>query len=86
MVCPGLAIFLLRLENHSGYITLPYEFLPMPKVGDQVATLDREGRVLGKSRVTWVLAPQRNDGTALVTIQVPKKWLLDARAIRPGEE
>lgn len=86
MVCPGLAIFLLRVEEDCGYITLPYEFLLIPKVGDQVATLDREGKVLGKSKVIWVLAPQRNDGTALVTIQVPKKWLLDARAIRLGEE
>lgn len=86
MVCPGLAIFLLRVEEDCGYITLPYEFLLIPKVGDQVATLDREGKVLGKSRVIWVLAPQRNDGTALVTIQVPKKWLLEARAIRLGEE
>ena len=52
MVCPGLAIFLLRAADGIGYVTLPYEFLPVPKVGDQVTTLNREGTVLGKSRVT----------------------------------
>jgi hypothetical protein len=86
MVCPGLAIVLLRVADGFGYVTLPYEFLPVPKVGDDVVTLDREGRVLVKSKVTWVLAPERNDGTALVTIQVPEKLLLHARAIRVGEE
>jgi Fe-S-cluster-containing hydrogenase component 2 len=86
MVCPGLAIFLLRAQDGLGYVTLPYEFIPIPKVGKQVSTLDREGKVLGKSLVTWVLPPERNDGTALVTIRVPEEWLLQARAVRVGEE
>jgi Fe-S-cluster-containing hydrogenase component 2 len=86
MVCPGLAIFLLRAQDGLGYVTLPYEFIPIPRVGKQVSTLDREGKVLGKSLVTWVLPPERNDGTALVTIRVPEEWLLQARAVRVGEE
>jgi hypothetical protein len=32
-----------------------------------------------------ILPPKRNDGTALVTIEVPEKWLLEARAIKVGE-
>ncbi|MGA2971242.1 MAG: 4Fe-4S binding protein [Candidatus Bathyarchaeia archaeon] len=82
MVCPGLAVFLLRATNGVGYVTLPYEFLPIPKVGTQVRTVDREGTVLGKSRVARVLPPERNDGTALVTIEVPEDWLFEARAIK----
>jgi Fe-S-cluster-containing hydrogenase component 2 len=85
MTCPGLAIFLLRSAGHVGYVTLPYEFLPTPNVGQQVTTLNREGRTLGKGRVTQILPPKRNDGTALVTIEVPEEWLLEARAIRVGE-
>jgi len=84
MVCPGLAVFLLREGNGVGYVTLPYEFLPVPKAGDQVMALNRKGNVLGKSKVARVLPPERNDGTALVTIEVPKEWLLEARAIRQG--
>jgi Fe-S-cluster-containing hydrogenase component 2 len=85
MVCPGLAVFLLREGDGVGYVTLPYEFLPVPKTGDQVMALNREGAVLGKGKVARVLPPERNDGTALVTIEVPKELLLEARAIRLGE-
>lgn len=85
MTCPGLAIFLLRSKDDLGYVTLPYEFLPTPNVGERVTTLNREGRILGKGRVTQILPPKRNDGTALVTIEVPEEWLLEARAIRAGE-
>ena len=86
MVCPGLAVFVLREGDGGGYVTLPYEFLPVPKTGDQVIALNRTGTVLGKSRVARVFPPERNDGTALVTIEVPKELLLEARAIRPGEQ
>jgi Fe-S-cluster-containing hydrogenase component 2 len=84
MVCPGLAVFLLRANDGQGFVTLPYEFLPIPKVQDEVDALDREGKVLGKCPVTWVLPPERNDGTAVVTIKVPEEWLYEARAIRVG--
>jgi Fe-S-cluster-containing hydrogenase component 2 len=85
MVCPGLAVFLLRAENGRGYVTLPYEFLPVPKTGDIVRTFDREGKILGKSKAVRVLPPERNGGTALVTIDVPEEWLLEARSVRFGE-
>jgi Fe-S-cluster-containing hydrogenase component 2 len=85
MVCPGQAIFLLRAENGRGYVTLPYELLPVPKAGDVGRTFDREGKILGKSKAVRVLPPERNSGTALVTIDVPKEWLLEARSVRFGE-
>jgi sarcosine oxidase subunit alpha len=85
MTCPGLAIFLVRTAGDLGYVTLPYEFLPTPNVGEQVTTLNREGKTLGKGTVKQILPPKRNDGTALVTIEVPERWVLEARAIRIGE-
>ena len=85
MTCPGLAIFLLRSEEGRGYVTLPYEFLPTPDAGQEVTALNREGRALGRGKVMRILPPKRNDGTALVTIEVPEEWLLEARAIRVGE-
>jgi len=85
MTCPGLAIFLLKSEGNVGYVTLPYEFLPTPTVGQEVTALNREGKPLGKSKVMRILPPTRNDGTALVTIEVPDAWLLEARAVRVGE-
>jgi len=85
MTCPGLAIFLIRSTPNLAYVTLPYEFLPTPNIGQQVTTMNREGSILGQGRVTQVLSPKRNDGTALVTIEVPAEWLLEARAIRVGD-
>jgi len=85
MTCPGLAVFLLRTSGELSYVTLPYEFLPTPAIGQQVTTMNREGTVLGRAKVTQVLSPKRNDGTALVTIEVPSPWVLEARAIRVGE-
>ena len=85
MTCPGLAVFLLRESGDLGYVTLPYEFLPTPNVGELVTTLNREGQVLGKGSVMQIIPPKRNDGTALITIEVPAELLLEARAIRVGE-
>ena len=85
MTCPGLAIFLIRSAAALAYVTLPYEFLPTPNIGQQVTAMNREGTILGRAKVTQILSPKRNDGTALVTIEVPAAWLLEARAIRVGE-
>lgn len=85
MTCPGLAIFLLRSTGEIGYVTLPYEFLPTPIVGEEVTALNREGKALGRAKVIRILPPNRNDGTALITVEVPEKWLFQARAIRMGD-
>jgi Fe-S-cluster-containing hydrogenase component 2 len=85
MVCPGLAVFLLRAENGVGFVTLPYEVLPVPKTGDPANACDRGGKLLCKSKVVRVLSPERNSGTALVTIEVPEDLLLEARNVRLEE-
>lgn len=85
MVCPGLAVFLLKAAEDRGYVTLPYEFLPIPNAGQEVTAFNREGKALGKGKVTRVLPPERNDRTALVTVELPQEWLLNARAIRVGD-
>jgi Fe-S-cluster-containing hydrogenase component 2 len=85
MVCPGQAIFLLKAAEGLGQITMPYEFRSVPKIGDSVHALDREGKVLGEAKVIRVFPADRNDGTALLTIQVPEHWLFTARAISVGE-
>ena len=32
-VCPGLAIFVIKVKENKAWITIPYEFLPVPTVG-----------------------------------------------------
>src|SRR5512136_1764704 len=50
-VCPGLAIFVIKTIGKKALVTLPYEFVPIPKVGDVVKALDRTGCVRGDALV-----------------------------------
>ena len=80
-VCPGLAIFLLQLKEGKGQITLQYEFLAVPAAGEEVWVFDRAGRRLTKGKVVRVFPREKNDGTALLTVEVPEEVLLEARAV-----
>ena len=55
-ICPGLAIFVVKIKEDKALITLPYEFLPAPKVGDIVTALDREGKSRGDAKVVKVFS------------------------------
>ncbi|MEM2208456.1 MAG: 4Fe-4S dicluster domain-containing protein [Sulfolobales archaeon] len=78
-VCPGLAAFVVDLSKEDGdYVTVPHEFLPAPKVGDEVTLLSRTGEKLGKGTVTRVW--ERNK-TYVVTVKVPKGLGMEVRAI-----
>jgi Fe-S-cluster-containing hydrogenase component 2 len=79
--CPGLAIFAVDVsgEGDLGTVSLPYEFLPLPAVGDRVVTLDREGAAVGEARVVRVLTSKALDRTPIVTLELPKA---DAMVVR----
>jgi Fe-S-cluster-containing hydrogenase component 2 len=75
-ICPGLAIFVVKIKDDKALITLPYEFLPYPKVEDIVTALDREGKARGNARVVNV---NRSGKTTVVTIEVDKELAMDVR-------
>ncbi len=79
--CPGLAIFVVNesLEGGAAAISLPYEYLPLPTVGDTVVTLSREGAVLGEGTVERVLSAKALDRTPIVTLSVPADHAMDVR-------
>jgi Fe-S-cluster-containing hydrogenase component 2 len=79
--CPGLAIFAVDVsgDGEAGSVSLPYEFLPLPAVGDVVVTVDREGTTVGTARVTRVLSSRALDRTPIVTLELPKG---DAMVVR----
>lgn len=85
--CPGLAIFVIDAsqEGDSGTVQMPYEYQPLPKVGDKVWGVSRKGDRVAKARVERVLLAKGADHTAVVTISVPKKYVNQIRSIRPGE-
>ena len=78
-ICPGLAIFVVKLEGEDALISLPYEFLPVPKKGDVVIALDREGKVRGNAKVEEV---RKVGKTHIITIRTKKENAMVVRNIR----
>ncbi|MBN2286060.1 MAG: 4Fe-4S dicluster domain-containing protein [Tissierellales bacterium] len=85
--CPGLAIMVVDGSKSSETvdITIPYEFLPLPKPGEIVDGLDRSGAFIAKVKIIKVLNPKSYDRTPLVTASVDRKYLYDFRNIRLEE-
>ncbi|HEB37164.1 MAG TPA: 4Fe-4S dicluster domain-containing protein [Thermoplasmatales archaeon] len=79
-VCPGLAIFLVKIEGEHSFVTLPYEMLPMPKVGEIVKVLDREGKVVGNGEVVRVRVVNK---TGIITVKVDRDLIMEVRNICP---
>ena len=71
--CPGQAIFLLDEEAEEGYayLTIPYEFLPVPYSGEIGLALDRSGKEVCKAEVLYVRTSKAFDHTALLTMKIP---------------
>lgn len=78
-VCPGLAIFVLKIKDDNAWITLPYEFLPIPKVGAVVQALNRSGESKGKAVVKKVI---RQGKTMVITIETKSSFAMDIRSIK----
>ena len=78
-VCPGLAIFVVKIKDGKTLISLPYEFLPAPKVGSKVKALDREGDVVGDAIVKRVIEKGK---TMTITIEARENLAMDIRNIR----
>ncbi len=83
-ICPGQAIFMIdeSLPNDRASVMMPYEYRPLPAKGDVVTALDRAGRELGDATVLKVRQTKRMDQTATVTIEVPRQWSMQARALK----
>ena len=66
-VCPGLAIFLVdeTYSDREDLVSLPYEFLPLPKKGDKVDLLNRRGAPVGRGKVARVLNHKKMTGRLL---------------------
>ncbi|MDR1788661.1 MAG: FAD-dependent oxidoreductase [Treponema sp.] len=82
--CSGQAIFLLDTrERDFCSVTLPYEFLPLPKAGDTGEALGRDGRKVCDAEVLRVRTAAAFDKTTLLTIKVPARFGMRARFFAP---
>lgn len=77
--CPGLAIFVIKIKDDKALITLPYEFLPVPEVGDTVKALDRWGNIRCDGTVKLVL---KKGKTMVITIELRENLAMEIRNIR----
>ena len=78
-ICPGLAIFVIKKVGKKAWVTLPYEFVPVPKVGDTVQALDRTGSLRGTALVKKVI---KQGKTMVITIEIESTFAMDIRNIR----
>lgn len=78
-ICPGLAIFVVKIKDMKAWVTLPYEFIPAPKKGDVVKAVDRAGEIRGKALVTKVI---KQGKTFVVTIEIESGLAMDIRNIK----
>lgn len=79
--CPGLAIFGLDAsgEGEGALVRLPYEYAPLPEVGEEVTAVDREGRSVCTARVTRVQKGRALDRTPVVSLEVPRDKVMEVR-------
>jgi Fe-S-cluster-containing hydrogenase component 2 len=86
--CPGLACFVIDETYSEDKLSLkiPYEFLPLPKEGDIVNALDREGNAVVKAEVLKVQDQERFDHTNVITLALPKEYIYSVRNIKVDGE
>ena len=78
--CPGLAIYIkdYTYSDINASLSFPYEYYPLPDVGDTVEAVDRYGKFVCDAKVIKVQNPKFNDHTAVVTIEYPKEHFEEA--------
>lgn len=84
--CPGLAIFVVdsNYSEKEALVKLPYELLPLPKKGELVSGLDREGNQVAQVKVSRV--QRTKNKTSIISILVPKELALLIRNIKVEEQ
>lgn len=82
--CSGQAIFLVDEDADEGRaaVTIPYEFLPLPKEGEKGIALGRNGQKLCDAEVVRIRSGRAFDKTNLLTMYVPKEFAMAARFYR----
>ena len=83
-ICPGQAIFLvdMNFQIDKTAVSFPYEFLPLPKKGDLVQGVSRDGHVVCEANVLRIQQPKSFDHTAVITVVVPKDLAMEVRSIK----
>jgi len=83
-ICPGQAIFVVdgSYSETEATVKVPYEYLPLPQVGEIVSAVGRDGQHRCDAKVLQVLNNKRVDHTPIVTMVVPKDLMMVVRSLR----
>ena len=87
--CPGLAITVLNgaYSETEATVDFPFEYLPLPVVGDKVDAVNRSGVTVCQGIVRKVMHAPGADGTAVISIIIPKHLVGEVRSMkRLGKE
>lgn len=84
--CPGLAIFIVdaSYSDTEAIVRIPYEYAPVPQVGEKVVGLNRAGEELGTFEVKKVQSGGQKNKTYTIWLVVPQDLSMDVRGIRLG--
>jgi len=82
--CPGLAIFVVdkTYSEDMALVKLPYEYLPLPAVGQFVEGTDRRGEILGSYEIIKVTSGGKKNLTYTVSIAVPQSLAMEVRGFQ----
>ncbi|MDD4291709.1 MAG: 4Fe-4S binding protein [Clostridia bacterium] len=82
--CPGLAIMLVdgSKSAESVEFSVPYEFMPLPTVGEEISVVNRSGEVITRGVVSEVLNAKSFDRTPIVRFVVAREFLYAARYLK----
>jgi len=83
-LCPGLAIFIVdkTYSEEQALVKLPYEYVPVPKVGQYVCALNRAGVELGSYEVVKVTSGGVKNMTYTISLAVPQELAMEVRDIK----
>ncbi len=85
-ICPGQACFLIDLDYTSTEATIdfPFEFLPVPQVGQWREARDNQGNTLCLGQVVAVLERPMWKGTRVIRLAVDKSVVYQVRGMSPA--
>lgn len=77
--CPGLAIYRKDYcySDTEATVSFPFEYLPLPEIGQSVKLVNRCGEEMCDGVVSKVVNPPANRATAVITAVFDKKYFED---------
>ena len=86
--CSGLAIFVVdkTFSADRAAVSFPHEYLPLPRKGQTVTAVGRDGENVCKAEVIRVTNPPANDHTPVVMVAVPVEFADVVRGMRRRED